>query len=150
MKVLSFIVVLFLVCPPGFAKNESSSSDAASVVLYGNNGGNLVRIKVDADGVVDTSGGVGGGDNATVNGSAVDTTANFADGDIDWTLVDGGAGGPDDVTGTVACSGCVDATDLATDSVSADELNATGVEAELEAALDIAGEGTSTGKADPK
>ena len=53
-----------------------------------------------------------GGDNVTVNSSAIDTTANFLDGDIDWTLTDGGAGGPDDITGTVACSGCIDATDI--------------------------------------
>ena len=44
-------------------------------------------------------------------------------------------------------SGTVTATQLGTDSVSADELNATGVEAELEAALDIGGEVTSTGMA---
>ena len=44
-------------------------------------------------------------------------------------------------------SGSVTATQLGTDSVSADELNATGVEAELEAALDIGGEVTSTGMA---
>lgn len=40
-----------------------------------------------------------------------------------------------------------DATTLSTDSVSADELNATGVEAELETTLDIGGEVTSTGMA---
>ena len=44
-------------------------------------------------------------------------------------------------------SGTVTATQLGTDSVSADELNATGVEAELESALDIGGEVTSTGMA---
>src|SRR3990167_2759619 len=44
-------------------------------------------------------------------------------------------------------SGSVTSTQLGTDSVSADELNATGVEAELEAALDIGGEVTSTGMA---
>ena len=43
--------------------------------------------------------------------------------------------------------GTITADDLGTDSVSADELNATGVEAELEAALDIGGEVTSTGMA---
>lgn len=42
------------------------------------------------------------GDAVTVNASAVDTTANFSDGDIAWTLVDGGAGGPDSITGTFA------------------------------------------------
>ena len=45
----------------------------------------------------------------------------------------------------VNCTGCLSATELGTDSVSADELNATGVETELEAALDIAGDVSSTG-----
>lgn len=76
------------------------------------NGGALTA---DANGVIscsdDDSG--AGGDNVTVNGAAIDTTANFLDGDIDFTLVDGGAGGPDDITATVGCSGCVDGTDLA-------------------------------------
>lgn len=44
-------------------------------------------------------------------------------------------------------SGTVTATQLGTDSVSDDELNATGVESELESALDIGGEVTSTGMA---
>jgi len=43
-----------------------------------------------------------GGDSITVNSTAVDTTANFLDGDILWTLTDGGAGGPDAITGTFA------------------------------------------------
>jgi hypothetical protein len=38
----------------------------------------------------------GSGDTITVGGVAVDTTANFTnDGNVDFTLVDGGAGGPD-------------------------------------------------------
>lgn len=85
--------------------------------------------------------GVGGGDAITVNTSAA-TDPDFADGDIDWTLTGGNS-----ITATVACSGCIDATDAGTDSVSSDELNATGVEAELESTLDIGGEVTSTGMA---
>lgn len=46
--------------------------------------------------------GAAGGDEVTVNASAVDTTANFLNGDIVWTLTDGGAGGPDDITGSFA------------------------------------------------
>lgn len=61
--------------------------------------------------------GSGSGDSVTVNSSDIDTTANFLDGDIDFTLVDGGAGGPDDITATVACSGCVDTTDVEDDSL---------------------------------
>lgn len=51
------------------------------------------------------------------------------------TGTDGGAGGSYTVSITSACVG---ASLLATDSVSADELNALGVEAELEAVLDLA------------
>ncbi|NND83393.1 MAG: hypothetical protein HKN50_13275, partial [Gammaproteobacteria bacterium] len=47
-------------------------------------------------------------------------------------LCDAGGGVP------VSCADpAVDAADIATDAVSADELNATGVEAELEAVLDL-------------
>src|SRR3990167_5166111 len=89
-------------------------------------------------------GAAGAGDSITVVGVAA-TDPDFIDGDIDWTLDT--AATPDTIAATVACSGCIDATDLATDSVSADELNATGVEAELETTLDIAGDVSSTGMA---
>ena len=69
-----------------------------------------------------------------------DLAGQVSDTQIADAAVDGGSGGE-------IADGTVDANDLATDSVSADELNATGVEAELEAALDIAGEVTSTGMA---
>jgi len=71
----------------------------------------------------DSTGAEGGGDSVTVNSAAIDTTANFLDGDIDWTLVDGGGGGPDDITGTVACSGCVDSTDISNDSIVNADIN---------------------------
>ena len=45
------------------------------------------------------SGSGGSGDNITANSSAIDTTADFADGTyIDVILTDGGAGGPDTIT----------------------------------------------------
>jgi len=66
--------------------------------------------------------GAGGGDSVTVNSTGADTTANLLDGDIDFTLADGGAGGPDDITATVACTGCIDATDMGADSVGESEL----------------------------
>lgn len=82
--------------------------------------GNCAEWNADGD-VVDAGaacGSGGGGDAVTVNSTAADTTANFLDGDIDWTLVDGGAGGPDDVTATVGCSDCVTmATETAGDFV---------------------------------
>lgn len=71
------------------------------------------------------------GDSITVNSSAA-TDPDFLNGDIDWTLSGGTS-----ITATIGCSGCVDDTDLAADSVSSSELNATGVEAELEAVLDL-------------
>ena len=85
---------------------------------------------------------------------STDTTGNFvatiADaGNANITVANSGAENAAitlDVV-DVTCTGCLSATELGTDSVSADELNATGVEAELEAALDIGGEVTSTGMA---
>jgi hypothetical protein len=60
----------------------------------------------------------GGGDSITVNSSAA-TDPDFLNGDIDWTLTGGNS-----ITATVACSGCVDATDLGTDACAADEIAA--------------------------
>lgn len=64
----------------------------------------------------------------------------IGDAQIADAAVDGGSGG--EIT-----DASVTADDLGTDSVSADELNATGVESELESALDIGGEVSSTGMA---
>lgn len=58
------------------------------------------------------------------------TWAQLGDGDIAAGAIDGGAGGEIE-------DGTITAADLGTDAVSADELNATGVEAELEAVLDL-------------
>src|SRR3990167_9418331 len=103
------------------------------------------------DGNGEDDAGAAGGDSVTVNTTAIDTTANLKDTTtVTWAVVDGGPGGPDDAQATavdVTCTACLSATELGTDSVSADELNATGVEAELESALDIGGEVTSTGMA---
>lgn len=79
-------------------------------------------------------GGAGGGDNITVNTTAT-TDANLKDSTTISFALDTGTT-PDDVTASIV-SGSVTATHLGTDSVSADELNATGVEAELEAVLDL-------------
>lgn len=62
-----------------------------------------------------------GGDSITVNSSAA-TDANLLDGDIDWTLDTGTT--PDNITATVACTGCIDITDMASDSVGEPELKA--------------------------
>lgn len=65
--------------------------------------------------------GGGGGDSITVNSSAA-TDPDFLNGDIDWTLSGGNS-----ITATVACTGCVDATDLAADSVDSSEIAADAV-----------------------
>ena len=54
--------------------------------------------------------GGGTGDHVTVNGTAIDTTANFLDGDIIWAVADGGAGGPDNITGAVLAGAIHDLT----------------------------------------
>ena len=66
--------------------------------------------------------GAGGGDPVLVNTTAVADAAgvDITDGDLDWTLNAGVS--PDTLTATVACTGCVDATDLASASVAAAEL----------------------------
>jgi len=53
------LLIGILFTTPVYAKTESDSRDAKSVVLYGNNNGTIVPIKVDADGVIDTAGGAG-------------------------------------------------------------------------------------------
>lgn len=54
-----FAMIVFLsvvtVSVKAFAKYESSSEDAKSVVIYGNYQGNLVPLKVDVNGVVQTN-----------------------------------------------------------------------------------------------
>jgi len=81
----------------------SDGSDFQSITMSGD-------CTIAGTGVI-TCPAAGGGDAITVGGSSVDTTANFTDdGIIDFTLVDGGAGGPDaikadlDDTSVVAAS----------------------------------------------
>ena len=78
--------------------------------------------------------GAGGGDSLTVGGVAA-TDPNFIDSTwIDFVLDT--AATPDTITGNII-GGSISATELGADSVSDSELNATGVEAELEAVLDL-------------
>lgn len=103
---------LFMLClkpamsmasPPPFCIEEEDASPKKCLYksLKVTNG----TLTNNGDGTVSLATGGGGGgtvdDDVTVNSTAVDTTANFLDGDIDWTLVDGGAGGPDDITATL-------------------------------------------------
>jgi hypothetical protein len=62
--------------------------------------------------------GAGSGDNVTVNSTAIDTTANIKDStDITWAITDGGAGGPDDIKGTIADSVSVTSWNLTTPTI---------------------------------
>lgn len=84
-----------------------------------------------ADGTVSVSTAGGGGtvdDDVTVNSTAVDTTANLLDGDIDFTLVDGGVGGPDDITATVGCTDCVALTTETSGNYVGDVADGTGID----------------------
>lgn len=65
--------------------------------------------------VLQGDGTAGGGDSVTVNGAAV-TDPDFKDGDIDFTNTSS------TITATVACTGCIDATDLAANSVANSEM----------------------------
>ena len=103
-------------------KCEGTAANRRGTINFTDAGATCTDDSANNETEVSGLGGSGSGDNVTVNSSAVDTTANLLDGDIDWTLVDGGAGGPDSITGTVSCSGCIDVTDLGADSVGSSEV----------------------------
>lgn len=69
-KLLVLLLMGILVSSPAFAKRESSSEDATSVLLYGKYNDTLVPIKVESDGSV--TGGVAAG--WTDAGTSVETT----------------------------------------------------------------------------
>lgn len=102
------------------ATTQSNVSSATALASNPTNcsAGNY-PLGIDANGNVESCTAVSSGDSITVNSSAA-SDANFLDGDIDFTLV--GASNPDDITATVACTGCIDATDMAADSVGESEL----------------------------
>ena len=91
---------------PGFAiQEEDGSPDTTAFVLKVGNG----DLTDNGDGTVSLATGGGSGttdDDVTVNSTAVDTTANFLDNTtIEFDITDGGAGGPDDITGTLVADG---------------------------------------------
>lgn len=94
-------------------KEEDGSPSKTPHTLKVTNG----TLTDNGDGTVslNTGGGGGGsGDAVTVNTTAVDTTANFKDtASVTWAVVDGGAGGPDDVQATAILANA--ATALAAD-----------------------------------
>ncbi len=106
--ILSFFLIV-LACNFAYSQPQGGSPPSVLEEEDGDPSGRPRTIKVtngsltdNGDGSFSIGLGAGSGDNVTINASAIDTTANFKDGDIVWTLTDGGAGGPDDVTGTFA------------------------------------------------
>lgn len=107
-------------------KEEDGSPSKTPHTLKVTNG----TLTDNGDGTVslDTGGGASG-DSVTVNTTDTDTTANIKDTTtVTWAVVDGGAGGPDDVQATavdVTCTNCltnteVASSDLATNVADAD------------------------------
>ena len=77
-----------------------TGANTASRLAVGANDTVLTADSAEATGVKWAAAGAGSGDVVTVNTTAVDTTANFLDNIyLDFVHTDGGAGGPDDVTG---------------------------------------------------
>jgi len=110
-KIILFLFFLSIAAPcfpqvttsPPFCFEEEDGSPAQCfpVPIKVSNG----KMTTNADGSIslDLTGGVGGtGDLVTVNGTDIDTTANFlTNTEITFVSTDGGAGGPDDVTATI-------------------------------------------------
>lgn len=77
MRILIAILTCLLIASQAYAKSESYSNDAASVVFYGKTvGGVLVPLQVDGTGTVKTSGG-GGGASGWTTDSATKTTTTY-------------------------------------------------------------------------
>lgn len=102
MKRLIFIIILLL-C--GYANAQPLPPSRAKQIKTNtaNFSGNLSAADTDVQKALETIDGMAGGggtidDDVQVNGSAVDTTANFTDNIyVDFTITDGGSGGPDAV-----------------------------------------------------
>jgi len=107
-KILFILLLLILFMPDAHAKARVRRYPSNTPVTAATQSGDIAAgncVEADASGNLVDSGGVcggaGSGDSVTVNSTAVDTTANFLDGDIDFSVADGGAGGPDTVTATL-------------------------------------------------
>ena len=103
-QILYSLILTFLFINPLYAatelKDEGTSKGYINRLNFIGSGVSAARDGI--QGNITVSGGGTTDDDVTVNSTEIDTTANFLDGtDITWTLTDGGAGGPDDVTGTV-------------------------------------------------
>jgi hypothetical protein len=136
MKKILYLIVILLICAipahgikqpaiPGLDRGVSIEEEDGSPSVM-----DVDKIKVtnatltdNADGTVSISIGAGAGDSVTVAGSAVDTTADFVDtGIVDFTLTDGGAGGPDTIKGDIDADG-IDSAHYAADSIDNEHIN---------------------------
>jgi hypothetical protein len=128
----SFLLFCMLFAAAAYARNklqkiETHSGASPGVVTIkgddfqvatgGTNGECLVWDDTTDAGVAWDSCAAGGGDSVLVD-TAATVDPDFQDGDVDFTYAAGV------VTATVGCSGCIDATDMGTDSVAADEIAA--------------------------
>jgi len=115
-KLIGIALALLLIATPVEAKRFGNVEVEGTFDInlldctVNSNGGKLTT---DADGTVicgdDNSAAAASGDSVTVNGTTVDTTANFLDNTVvEFDIADGGAGGPDAVTGTIAADGIND------------------------------------------
>jgi len=137
------LIALLALQSPAFAASPKAKRVKTDVTNFDNNlSAADTNVQLALDTLDEAAGGTG--DHVTVNASGADTTANFLDGTIDFSLADGGAGGPDDITATLdptAISGKADttivdadyvlfwdATDSALKKVDAAELTAGGAE----------------------
>ena len=100
MKKFIATLICLLIAIPGYCASPGANKIKVSDTGDYYTGANVEAVLQE----IGASGGAGGttDDDVTVNSSAVDTTANIKDStDITWTLGDGGAGGPDDISGAV-------------------------------------------------
>jgi len=85
-----------------YSPNNTPTIEGTAVLSTGE-GGASKYLREDGDGTSSWQTPAGGsGDVVTVDGTAIDTTANFLDNtEITFTEADGGAGGPDDITADI-------------------------------------------------
>ena len=109
------LFLLLLATGPVWAatKLQDEGSDVGYVNILNVVGPNVEATRSGIVGTITESGAGGSGDNITVNSSPADTTANLKDNSaIAFTLTDGGAGGPDDITADIV-NDSIDGTELA-------------------------------------
>lgn len=102
LRIFQLVLIFILVCAPAYSatqiKEDGTSKGYFNIIDFQNCPA-VTKSGIEAQIDFSACAGSGSGDAATVNSSAVDTTANFLDSIYhDFSLTDGGPGGPDDVT----------------------------------------------------